>query len=101
METGDVLVGPARDCPMHGTGMDKCCPRARELRQLRKSETLGGIPWASRVEVRHELQQLHSRCLETRASMVMETLPLAGTIEDLDSMIGSLVYCKRLLGWKP
>lgn len=85
-------------CAMHGEQDVQCCGRAVLRTGLPRSKTLGSVPLVRRVDVRHELQVMHSRCLEVRADMLREWLSTEGTITELDQMIATLQHCKRQLG---
>jgi hypothetical protein len=84
-------------CPMHGAKDVWCCERSLPRYSLPRSETLGDIPWSRRSQVRHELQALHSRCLELRDYMPKEQGSRKGVQRELDQMIGTLQLCKKLL----
>jgi hypothetical protein len=84
-------------CALHGsnTNNGSCCPRAYAVKLPER--TMFSIPWATRVDARHKLQEIHSRCLEIRASLVVPDLDADGAIEDIDRIIDDLQGIRRRL----
>jgi hypothetical protein len=85
------------ECFFHGSQEVWCCERTRPRYSLPRGQTLGAIPLARRIDVRHELQLLHSECLELRQSIIIDHWSSELTRQEIDRMIGTLQKCKKML----